>query len=124
MPVGLAGAAAAKTAHHLIVSDVDQEDRRHRPAQLAELRVERLRLGGRAGKAIEDEAVARLARVDPLGDHSDDHPVGHQVAAVHVLLRRPPQLGFVAHRAAENVPGRVVGQPQVFVEALPLSSLA
>src|ERR1700750_498443 len=34
MAVRLAGAAAAEPAHHLIVGDVDQQHRRHRPAQL------------------------------------------------------------------------------------------
>ena len=43
-----------------------------------------LRLGAR--EAVEDEAVLGLVLVDPLGDHADDHLVGDEVAAVHVLL--------------------------------------
>ena len=81
-----------------------------------------LRLGAR--EAVEDEAVGRLGGVDPLGDHADDHLVGDEVAAVHVLLRGAAELGLLAHRGAEDVAGRVVGQAQVFLQALALRSLA
>jgi hypothetical protein len=57
------------------------------------------------------------------GDHADDHVVGHEVAALHVLLRGPAQLGFVPDRGAEDVPGRVVGQVEVFGQALALGAL-
>ena len=76
------------------------------------------------GKAVEDEAVGGLGGVDPLGDHADDHLVGDEVAAIHVLLCRAAELGLVAHRGAQDVPGRVVGQPQVFLQPLALRALA
>ena len=53
----------------------------------AELLVERLGLRLGAREAVEDEAVLGLVLVDALGDHADDHVVGDEVAAVHVLLR-------------------------------------
>ena len=80
--LGLAGAAAAELGDHdLVVGDVDQQHRGQPPPQLGELRVERLGLRRRAREAVEDEAVAGLLGVDPLGDHADDHLVGDQVTA-------------------------------------------
>ena len=39
-------------------------------------------------------------------------------------LRGPTELGLVAHRRAQDVAGRVVGQPQVFLQPLALGALA
>ena len=120
----LAGPPPAQPANHLVVVDVDQQDSGQPPVELGETRRQCLRLGLGAREAVEDEAVGRLGGVDPLGDHADDHLVGDQVAAIHVLLRGAAQLGLVADRRPQDVPGRVVRQPQVFVKALPLGSLA
>ena len=35
-----------------------------------------------------------------------------------------PELGLLAHRGAQDVAGRVVGQPQVLLQALALGALA
>ena len=75
------------------------------------------------GKPSRMKPSAASLGVDPLGDHADDHLVGDQVAAVHVLLRGPAQLRLVAHRRPQDVPGRVIGQPQVFLQPLPLRAL-
>ena len=91
-----AGAAPAEPAHDLVVGDVDQERRGQLAAELAQLRVERLGLRHGAREAVEDEAVGGLLALDPLGDHADDHLVGDQVAAVHVLLRLLAELGPLA----------------------------
>ena len=120
----LAGAAPTEPPHDLVVADVDQHHRGDAPVELGELGVERLRLRCRPREAVEDEAVAGLLGVDPLGDHADDDLVGNQVAAVHVGLRVQADLGLVLDRGAEDVPGRVVGQAQVFVQKLALRALA
>ena len=56
----------------------------------AERRVERLRLLERAREAVEDDAVLGVRLLDALLEHADRHLVGHQLAAVHVRLRRLP----------------------------------
>ncbi len=119
-----AGAPPTEPADDLVVGDVDQQHRVDDPAQLRQLGVECLGLGHGARKAVEDEAVERLRGVDPLDDHADDHLVGDQVAAIHVLLRGPAQLGLVAHRGTEDVAGGVVGQAQVFLQPLALGALS
>ena len=60
----------------------------------SELLVERLGLRLGAREAVEDEAVLGLRARRPLGDHADDHLVGDEVAAVHVLLRLAAELGL------------------------------
>ena len=108
-----AGPPAAEPPHDLLVGDVDQDRRGQLAAEALELGVERLRLAAGAGKPVEDEAVGGLLALDALRDHADDHLVGHEVAAVHVLLRLAPDLGLVAHRRAKDVARRVVGQPEI-----------
>src|SRR5215211_4132555 len=51
---------------HLLVRDVDQEGGGQRAPVLPEGPVEHLRLLGRARKAVEQESVLALVRVDPL----------------------------------------------------------
>ena len=65
-----------------------------------------------AWEAVEQEAVARVALAEPLGDHADDHVVGHELACVHVALRLLAQLGSLGDLAAEDVTGRDVGEPE------------
>ena len=119
-----AGAAPTEAAHDLLVADVDQQHRGQLPTQLAQLGGQRLGLRRGAREAVEDEAVGRLAGVDPLADHADDHLVGDEVAAVHVVLGGLAELGSLAHRGAEDVPGRVVRQLEVLLQALALRALA
>ena len=61
-----------------------------------ELRVERLRLRGRAREAVQDEAVAGIVLIEAVGGHRDDQLVGHQAAGVHVRLGGPAELRALA----------------------------
>ena len=99
-----AGAAAAEAAHDLLVGDVDQDRGGQLPAELLHLVVERLGLGTVRGKPSRMKPSAASSRCDPLGDHADDHLVGHQVAAVHVLLRLRAELGPLATAARRMSP--------------------
>src|SRR6185436_4569601 len=74
-------------------------------------------------KAIEDEPVGRLLRGDPLADHADDHLVGYEISAVHVLLGRTPQLGPLTNRRPQDVASRPVRQLQVLLQPLSLRAL-
>ncbi len=120
----LARAPASEPAHDLVVVDVDEDRRGQLAPEALHLLVERLGLAGGAREAVEDEAVLGLVALDALGDHADDHVVGDEVAAVHVLLRLAADLGLVAHGGAQDVAGRVVGQAEVGGEALALGPLA
>ena len=80
--------------------------------------------GHGARKAVEQEAVAGLVGVHPLGDHARDQVVGHQIAPVHVLLGLPAELRLLLHRPAQDVAGGVVGKVEVLPEARGLGALA
>jgi hypothetical protein len=124
--VSLLGAdpPAAEAPHDLVVRDVDQERRGQAATELAHLRVECLGLAGGTREAVEDEPVARLLLGDAVGDQPHHHLVRDQVASVHVLLCLPAELGAVAHRRAQDVPGGVVGQAEILLQSLPLGPLA
>ena len=92
--------------------------------ELLHLLAERLGLADRPREAVEDEAVGGLGPLDALADHPDDHLVGHEPALVHVLLGGLAELGALLDGGPEDVAGRVVGQPEVLLEALPLGALA
>ena len=85
--------------------------------------LERLRLRHRAREAVEDEPVAGLVAVEAVHDHADDQLVGHEVAAVHVLLGLPAELRLVLHRLAQDVAGREVGKVEVVDQPLGLGAL-
>src|SRR5262245_54564389 len=120
----LAGTAAAEAPEDLLLGDVDEEHRGDLPPQAGHLRVQGLGLRESAREAVEDESVGGLVALQPLGDHADDHLVRDQIAAVHVLLGLPADLGSLLDRGAQDVARRVVGQPEVLLKALPLGSLA
>ena len=83
-----AGPPAAEPADDLLVGDVDQ-DRRGQPrarAPPSPRRAPRPAASVR-GKPSRMKPSAASGSADALGDHADDHLVGHEVAAVHVLLR-------------------------------------
>ena len=65
-----------------------------------------------------------LRALHAFQDDADDDLVGHQVAVVHVLLGLLAELGPVLDRLAQDVSGGDVGQLEVLLQALGLSSLA
>ncbi len=77
-----------------------------------------------AREAVEQEAVARVAAGDPVGDHADDHLVGHELAGVHEPLCLPAQLGALGHLRAQDVAGGDVRQLKVLAQAVGLRALA
>ena len=85
---------------------------------------QRLGLRDRAREAVEQEPVARLGAVEPLHHHPADQVVGHEVAAVHVLLGLLAELALLLDRLAQDVAGGVVGQVEVGDQPLGLGALA
>src|SRR6476620_5796192 len=120
----LAGATTAETAQDLIRRDVDQDHCGDHPSQLLHLRVQRLGLGNSAGETVKDKAVGGLLVLEALGDHPDGHLVRDQVPAIHVLLGLLADLGPLLDRRAQDVAGRVIGQPEVLLPTLHLCPLA
>src|SRR5215208_5347523 len=119
----LARAPSAQSAHDLLLRDLDQDGGGHLSVQLLHLGVERLGLRHGAWEAVEDEAVGGLLPLEAVRNHPDDHLVGHQVAAIHVLLGLLADLGPLLDRGAQDVAGGVVRQAEVLLQALPLSPL-
>ena len=66
---------------------VDVDGLQDSAAALWSRRFERLRLGQRARKAVEQSTARGVGLVQPMGDHVHDDVVGHQITTVHVLLR-------------------------------------
>ncbi len=94
---------------------------RSRPAERL---LERVGLLLVAREAVEQEAVARVAVADALGDHADDHLVGHELAGVHVALGLAPELGALGDLRAQDVAGGDVRQPEVVAQAIGLGALS
>ena len=95
-----------------------------RPTGVRQHRVERLRLLERARKAVEQEAARGIGLGQPLADDADDHVVGHELAGVHVLLRREAELGARLQRGAQHVAGRDVRHAEGGRDALGLRAFA
>ena len=83
-----------------------------------------LRLGQRAGHAVQDEAVLAVGLGHPLGDDAEDQLVGDQEAIVHEFLCFLAQLGTIRHGLAEHIPGRNGGDGELFYKQLRLSPLS
>src|SRR5579872_6876989 len=115
---------AGQTAHELLPVHFDLEHRGQRPPALAHLRIERGRLLRRAREPVEDEARLSVRRCQPLFYEADGDVVGHQVAAVDVLLSSHPHLRALFHRAAEDVAGRDLGYLEALRKQSALRTLA
>ncbi len=89
-----------------------------------ELGVERDRLRGVAGEAIEDEALARVIGGKALLHKVDDELVGNELASIHVLLGRDAELGLSLDGGTKQVARGDVGNAEIGDEALGLRTLA
>ena len=76
------------------------------------------------GKAVEDEALARIGLVDALGDDADDDLVGHQGAARHDVLRLAADRRSRLDRRAQHVAGGELNNAVFGDETLRLRALA
>ena len=110
--------------HEILVGHVEQQHRGDAAAELVERLAERVGLRARAREAVEDEAVARVVGADAVDDQVDHELVRHELAGVHEALRLQPQLGAVLDGRAQDVAGRHVRQPEVFLQAGGLRALA
>ena len=108
----------------LLEAQVEHRHRGDAAAQLGQRGVERLGLGERARKAVQDEPALGVGLRQPLADHADDDVVGHEVAAGHDLLGHQPQLGAVPNGLAQHVAGGDVGEPVLRRNARSLGALA
>jgi hypothetical protein len=87
-------------------------------------RDQRAGLLDRAREAVEQEAVASVVVGEALDDHADHDRVGHQLALVHVLLGRAPELGAGLARGAQDVAGRDVREAEILGQQRGLRALA
>ena len=116
--------AAGQPPDQLLELDVQVEQAVDPLADGLQHAVQGLRLRHRAGEAVEQEASAAIGAGDPLPDHVDHHLVGHQLAAVHVLLGLHPQLGSSLDVVPEDVAGRDLRDAVVPGEEVGLCPLA
>jgi hypothetical protein len=63
------------------------------------------------GKAVEDHALRRVGRVEPVADHADHDVVGNQPAGLHHRIGLLADLGARGDRRAQHVAGGELHQP-------------
>ena len=83
-----------------------------------------LRLGQRAGHAVQDEAVFAIRLAYPLRDDTEDQFVGNQATFVHVLLCFLAQVRAIGNGLAKHVPGRNGGDGELVNKQLRLGPLS
>src|SRR4029079_2356837 len=76
-----------------------------------------------AGKAIQDEALAGVRLVDPLGNHPSDDVVGHQLPGIHDFLGGLAQFRTRGDRGPQHVAGGELHQATLRLEPLRLGTL-
>src|SRR3954462_5415259 len=81
-----AHAPAGEALDDVVLGHVDEQRGGQTPVDLLQRLVERLGLRGRAREAVEEEAVGGVLLGEAVEDDADDHVVGDEVAAIHVLL--------------------------------------
>ncbi len=91
--------------HDLLLRHVEAQDDVERVVHRGEVAVQRLGLGHGAGEAVEQESVAGVGLLEPVGDHADHDVVGDEVTAVHVELGLLPQRRAGRDVQAEDVAG-------------------
>mmetsp|Transcript_8909 Transcript_8909/g.27996 ORF Transcript_8909/g.27996 Transcript_8909/m.27996 type:complete len:215 (+) Transcript_8909:911-1555(+) len=86
---------------------------------------QRGRLHGCAREAVEQPAVRLAVGLrEPLAHEVDDHLVGHELAAIHVLLGGEAHLGTRLHRSTQHVARRQMHEPKLALDQLALRPLA
>src|SRR3954453_15305503 len=119
-----AHAPAGEPPDDVVLGHVDEQRGGETPVDLLQRLVQRPGLRVRAREPVEEEAVGRVLLGEAVEDHADDHLVGHEVAAVHVLLGLLAQVRPVLHRLAQDVARRDIRQREVLLEAFGLGALA
>ncbi len=81
-----AGPPAGKPPDHLVVVDDELENQVEADAEVSQQLVQCRGLRNGAGKAVEQETVARIGLGEPVPHHVDGHLVRNELAGVHVPL--------------------------------------
>jgi hypothetical protein len=105
VPALVAGAPPGQPAHHLVVVDDQLEHHVEQSGHQVEQLVEHLGLPDGAGKAVQQEAGARVILAEPVLDHRDRDLVGDEVTGVHVLAGLQTEIGALAHVGPEDLAG-------------------
>ena len=95
--------AAAQPVERDLVGNLEREGHAEVPPDVREHRVERLRLHGRPGKPVEDEARFGVGLLEPVADQLDHQVVGDQVAAFDRLLHALTELRARVHLRAQDL---------------------
>src|SRR5262249_7333757 len=72
-------------------------------------RVEQLRLGQRTREPIENEPGGGVSSLESVLDELDHRLIAHQVAAREDVRDFTPERGFFAHRGAQQITARHLG---------------
>ena len=80
--------------------------------------------GDGAREAVENETVAAVRLVDPLGDDAVDDLVGDKVATIHDLFGGKTHRRLCGDRRTQDVTGRKLRDAEALDENLGLSPLA
>ena len=116
--------AASEAAQQLRARDVEEDYAVEGESRAREQRVEGLRLGDRARKAVEDHARLGVGLGQTLAHEPNHHVVGDEGAGVHVTLGLEAEGCLGRHRLAQHVARGHVGHAPLLGKGLGLGALA
>ena len=120
----LAGSAAGQTLDQGLRIDVKRDDAIQSLVHLFQTGLQRVRLGDRARKTVQDETVAAVGSHEALANDTHHDFVRHQAAGIHVLFRLASQRRALLDGSAQDIPGRDLRNGKAFRQHLGLRSLA
>ena len=123
VPRLLADEPAGHPSDEILRRHVDQDGPVDAAAALGKGGIERLGLGPRPGKAVEDGAPGGIGLVEAVEEHPDGDVVGHELAAVHVATGVAADGGALSEGRSEEVAGGDVRDPETLAQDLGLGPL-
>lgn len=95
--------AASETGDDVLVRHVEVQHPIDRAAEPGQDLIERVGLGGRAGKAVENHAAPDVGPSESLLHHRDRHVVGDELAASHERRGSSSEIGLLIDVLAEEI---------------------
>ena len=119
-----AGEPVGQAFHDGVIVHLDVHYRCQPPLQFVHDLRQRLRLGGGAGEAVQDESAVMVEVFQAVLHHGLGDVVRHQFPVVDVGFCQPPEIGLGMDVVAEDITGGDVVQAEMPCQVLGLGALA